>query len=64
MSSELIRPLTDQEFLIWRKARELKIGYKEGTNQTPLDYILTGRIKELEKLISQVEMEIAYGPNF
>ena len=46
-----MRPLTDEELAIWKQANRLGVARKEGTNITPLDYILTGRLEELKQLI-------------
>ena len=49
--NKLIRPMTEEEMVIYREANELGVGYKEGTNINPLHFILTGRIEELKQLI-------------
>lgn len=46
-----IRPLTEAELALWKRAKSLGAGYKAGTNFTPLDYILSGRTEELQVLI-------------
>ena len=52
-----MRPLTTDEITLWKECSKLRIckidnGNYQG-NITPLDYILSGRMKELKKMIAQ-----------